>query len=111
MTKTQLIKLLKSCSKAELTEIILKASELTYPTFPWKHIIVAEIRTETIEKKIDANLEELEVLKKKFEAIPEEKRIIGNDEALNLRIEISKKSLEFRRLNKQRKKIEKELHE
>ncbi len=110
MTKTELTKLLKSRSKAELTEIVLRASELASPTFPWKQI-VAEIRTDAIKKKIDANLEKLEVLKKKFEAIPEEKRIIGNDEALNLRIEISKKLLEFRRLNEQHDKIEKELYE
>ncbi|MDE5936878.1 MAG: hypothetical protein K2G83_05690 [Ruminococcus sp.] len=70
MTKTELTELLELCTKAELIEVILKASELTYPTFPWKHI-VAEIRTDAIEKKIDANLEKLEVLKKKFEAIPE----------------------------------------
>ncbi len=100
----------KTITKTELIEVILRASELVPPTFSWKQI-VAEIRTDAIKKKIDANLEKLEVLKKKFEAIPEEKRIIGNDEALNLRIEISKKLLEFRRLNEHHDKIEKELYE
>lgn len=110
MIETELTKLLKSCSKSELTEVILKASELTYPVFPWKSIITG-IRTETIEKKINANLAEIKVLQEKFNSIPEDERVVRNDKALNLRIEISKKMLEFRRLNKQRDKIEKEFYE
>lgn len=109
MTKTELTKLLKSRTKAELIEVILRASEFVPPTFSWKQI-VAEIRTDAIEKKIDANLEKLEVLKKKFEAIPEEKRIIGNDEARNLITAINNNLTECNKLYNQQNKIEKELY-
>lgn len=110
MTKTELTELLESCTKAELIEVILRASELASPTFPWKQI-VAIIKTKMIKRKTDEKLDELEVLLEKLRSVPEERRIIENDEALNLRIEISKKLLEFRRLNEQHDKIEKELYE
>lgn len=74
MTKTKLTELLESCTKAELIEVILKASEFASSTFPWKQI-VAIIKTKMIKRKTDEKLDELEVLKKKFEAIPEEKKL------------------------------------
>ena len=110
MTKTELTELLESCTKAEFIEVILRASEFVPPTFPWKQI-VAEIRTDAIKKKIDANLEKLEVLKKKFEAIPEERRIIKNDEARNLMTAIKNNLTECNELYNQQNKIEKELYE
>lgn len=74
MTKTKLTELLESCTKAEFIEVILRASELASSTFPWKQI-VAIIKTKMIKRKTDEKLDELEVLKKKFEAIPEEKKL------------------------------------
>ena len=73
----------KTMTKTELIEVILRASEFVPPTFSWKQI-VAIIKTEMIEKKTDEKLDELEILLEKLQSIPEERRIIENDEAHNL---------------------------
>lgn len=109
MTKAKLTKLLKTCSKSELTEIILKASERNV-FFSWDSII-SEIKLSEIDKKIDANLEEFTALIARIESLPKEKRVIGNDEARNLQIEINNNLLKYRRLNDRRDKIEKKLYE
>ncbi len=110
MTKTELTELLESCSKAELIEVILRASELASSTFPWKQI-VAIIKTKMIKRKTDEKLDELEVLLEKLRSVPEERRIIENDEARNLMIAINNNLTECNELYNQQNKIEKELYE
>ncbi len=109
MTKTKLTELLESCTKAELIEVILKASELVPPTFPWKQI-AAIIKTEIIKSKTDEKLDELEILLEKIQSIPEERRIIENDEARNLITAINNNLTECNKLYNQQNKIEKELY-
>ncbi len=110
MTKTELTELLESCTKAELIEVILRASELASSTFPWKQI-VAIIKTKMIKRKTDEKLDELEVLLEKLRSVPEERRIIENDEARNLMIAINNNLTECNELYNQQNKIEKELYE
>ncbi len=110
MTKTKLTELLESCTKAELIEVILKASEFASTTFPWRQI-VAIIKTEMIKSKTDEKLDELEILLEKLQSIPEERRIIENDEARNLIIAINNNLTECNKLYNQQNRIEKELYE
>lgn len=109
MKEKNLREALEKCSKAELTQIITRASNMTFTTFPWLEMI-AEIRLDEIEKKIDANLAEGKELTRKFSEIAENQHIYSNDEVLRIHIALAKNHKEWKRLNSEYDKISKELY-
>lgn len=100
---------LLKCSKLELIELIIKAEGLTYATFPWMKLI-SEIRLNKIEALIDANLAELNRLNEKLRAVPEERRIISDDETRNILTAIHNNNTEYFKLQKKHDKIFKEIY-
>lgn len=106
---TELRDVLQKCSKAELIEVIIKAEGLTYTTFPWLKL-VSEIRMNSIEALIDANLAELNKLNEKLKAVPEERRVISDDEARNVMIAIHDNNKEYFKLHKRHDKVFKEIY-
>lgn len=104
-----LYEVLQKCSKSELIDVILRAQRLTYATFPWIELI-SEIKLNSIEALIDANLAELNKLNEKLKAIPEEKRVISNDEARNIMIALHDNNKEYFKLQKRHDKVFKEIY-
>ena len=89
--------------------MIIRAQRLTYATFPWIELI-SEIKLNSIEALIDANLAELNKLNEKLKAIPEEKRVISNDEARNIMIALHDNNKEYFKLQKRHDKVFKEIY-
>ena len=109
MNKKNLREVLGKCSKAELIQIIMKASGMTFTTFPWMKMI-AEIRLNEIESKINANLVEGKGLTYKFGEMAENQHNYTNDEVLKIRIALAKNRKEWKQLNSKYDKIFKELY-
>ena len=106
---TELRDALQKCSKAELIEVIIRAEGLVYTSFPWLKL-VSEIRLNSIEALIDANLAELNKLNEKLKAVPEERRVISDDEARNVMIAIHDNNKEYFKLQKRHDKVFKEIY-
>lgn len=100
---------MQKCSKSELIDVILRAQRLTYITFPWINLI-SEIKLNSIEASIDANLAELNKLNEKIRAIPEERRVISDDEYRNIMIAICDNNKEYSKLQKRHDKLFKEIY-
>lgn len=109
MKEKNLREVLEKCSKAELVKVVLKASELTYTTFPWLKMI-GEIRLEEIEAKIDANLDESKKLSCKFNEIYQNPHRHTDNDALKIRIALARNHKEWKQLNSKHDKISKELY-
>lgn len=109
MKEKNLREVLEKCSKAELIKIIIKASKLTYATFPWIGIITGA-RLNGVEAKIDANLAESKELTHKFSEMAEAPQKYTNREVVETRIAIAKNHEDWERLNKKYDKISKELY-
>lgn len=100
---------LEKCSKEELIKIIMRASDLTYATFPWLGII-AEVRLDEIQSKIDANLSEGKQLTHKFREMAENQHNYSYDEILEIRIALAKNHEKWKRMDDKYNKIFKELY-
>lgn len=109
MKEKSLREALEKCSKAELMQIIIKASEFTYAAFPWIKMI-SEIKLGEIEAKIDANLAESKKLTNKLNETIENQHDCSDEEVLKLRIALVKNHKEWERLNMNYNKISKELY-
>ena len=105
MKEKNLREVLEKCSKAELVKVVLKASELTYTTFPWLKMI-GEIRLE----EIDANLDESKKLSCKFNEIYQNPHRHTDNDALKIRIALARNHKEWKQLNSKHDKISKELY-
>lgn len=109
MKEKNLREVLEKCSKTGLIQIIIKASKLTYPTFPWTEMI-GEIRLDEIEAKIDVNLSEGRELTRKFCEMAENQHNYSNNEVLEIRIALAKNHKEWKQLSIRQDKILKELY-
>lgn len=109
MKENNFRELLEKCSKAGLIQIIMKASKLTYPTFPWTEMI-AEIKLNEIEAKIGTNLAEGRKLTRKFSEMAENQHNYSDIEVLEIRIALAKNHKEWKQLISRQDKILKELY-
>ncbi len=100
---------LKKCSKAELIQIITRASKLTCATFLWMEMI-SEIRLSEIESRINANVDKSKELTRKFSEMAKNPNCHSKDEILNIRIALAKNHEEWERLNSKYERIFKELY-
>lgn len=90
MKEKNLRESLEKCDKAELIQIIMKASKLTYPAFPWAEMI-AEIRLDEVEAKIKTNLAEGKELTHKFSEMAKNPHNYTYDEIMEIRAALAKK--------------------
>jgi hypothetical protein len=109
MKEKNLREALEKCSKAELIQIIMRASNWTYAAFPWMEII-GEIRLNEIESGIDANIAEGKELARKFSEMAKNPNNYSENEILEIRIALAKNQKEWERLNMKHDKIFKELY-
>ncbi|MCM1530516.1 MAG: hypothetical protein NC093_11050 [Alistipes sp.] len=109
MTENNLREALKKCTKEELIKTIMKASKLTYATFPWSEM-VAEIRLDEIGAKIDANLTEGEQLTNKFSEMAKAPHNYSCEEILKIRIALAENHKKWEYLNSKYDRIFKELY-
>ena len=109
MKEKDLRKALEKCSKAELIEVIVKAEEMTFTTFSWFKMI-AEIKLEEIEAKIDANLAENEKLTRKFREIVNERCNYDINGAIKIHDALNNNHTEWEQLNREYDKLSKELY-
>lgn len=109
MKEKDLREVLGKCSKAELIEIIMKSSELTYATFPWMEII-AEIRLDQIEAEIKTILAEGKELTCKLKNIPKNQCNLADSETLQICIALNKNHKKWKQLNSKHDKICKEIY-
>ncbi len=100
---------LEKCSKAELIQIIMRASRLTYAGFPWMKII-GEIRFCEIESKINANVDKSKELTRKFSEMAENPSCYSKDEILKVRIALAENHKKWEQLNNKYDRIFKELY-
>ncbi len=111
MKEKKLRECLEKCSKAELIEIAVEFRKYQVSTFRSSVEIVMTKRIDAIDKKIDENIARFAMLREKLDAIPKCKRNISNGDVRELTIAINDNATEYIRLNEQRDKFEKELHE
>ncbi len=109
MQEKNLREILEKCSKAELVEVVMKASGMIFTSFSWLTMI-AEIRLDEVEAKIEANLAESKELTRKLENIPENRRNFTDSETRQVYIALKKNHDEWKRLNKKYNKFSKELY-
>ncbi len=109
MQEKNLREVLEKCSKAELVEVVVKASGMTFTSFSWLTMI-SEIRLDEVEAKIEANLAESEELTRKLKNIPENRRNFTDSETRQVYIALKKNHDEWKMLDKKYNKISKELY-
>lgn len=109
MKEKNLREFLEKCSKAELIKVVLKASDMTFTSFPWLTMI-AEIRLDEVEAKIETNLAEGRELTRKFSEMAENQHNYSNNEVLEIRIALTKNHEKWKQLISRQDKILKELY-
>lgn len=109
MREKNLREVLEKCSKAELVEVVMKASGMTLAPFSWLTMI-SEIRLDEVKAKIEANLAESEELTRKLDNIPENQRNFTDSETRQIYIALKKNHDEWKMLNKKYDKFSKELY-
>lgn len=109
MKEKNLREVLEKCSKAELIKVVLKASGMTFTSFSWSAMI-AEIRLDEVDAKIEVNLAKGEELNRKLKNIPENRRNFTDDETLQIFIALKKNHEEWKQLNRKHDKLFKELY-
>lgn len=109
MKEKNLREALEKCSKAELIQIIMRASKLTYAAFPWMEVI-GEIRLSEIESRINDNVDKSKELTCKFNEMAKNPICYSKDEILKVRIALAENHKKWEQLNNKYDRIFKELY-
>lgn len=110
MKEKNLREVLEKCTKSELIEVAVEFSKYQLLTVHSPVEIVMTKRIDAIDKKMDENYAQFKALSEKLNAIPENKRVAGNDHARNIMIAINDNTSEYLKLIKWRDKLEKQLY-
>ncbi|MBQ8297094.1 MAG: hypothetical protein IJX77_04855 [Ruminococcus sp.] len=100
---------LQKCSKSELIEVVMRAFELTYPTFSWLEL-VGKAKITVTDQKLEETKAEGERLRKQLNDLPESKRNLSNPQALEIYAAIRKCDAKYMKLLNQCIKLEKETY-
>lgn len=108
-TATELHEMLLKSSKEELIELIMKAAELTFATFPWIELL-GKAKLIVTERKMETVRVNGEALRKELLAIPKSKCTASNQEALKLICDIKRNNYEYMKLLQKTIKLKKQIY-
>lgn len=101
--------LLQKCSKEVLIDLIIRAMNLTYATFPWQELI-GNAKIAVIDRKIEEAKAKSDELRKQLDTLPENEKVLTNHNALQLMIDLKKSNDEYMKLLNRYIAIEKEIY-